>query len=104
MLLGNNQMHCGRINCRCTHTEGCEKGFIHTRYVDRKEKIRKGEKQVVETWYDGVLFCSVCDPERSQIQRTSTSSEEMAQRLRERSKYKHAENYEQKELEKTRTL
>lgn len=104
MLLGNNQMHCGRINCRCTHTEGCEKGFISIRYVDKQEKIRNGERITIETWYDGVQFCSVCDPERAHIQQSSTSSEEMAHRLRERSKYKHAETYEQKESEKTRTL
>lgn len=104
MLLGNNQMHCGRINCRCTHTEGCEKGFISVRYLDRTEKIRNNEKVIIETWYDGVYFCNVCDPERAHIQQTSTSSEEMAHRLRERSKYKHAENYEQQEVAKTRTL
>lgn len=104
MLLGRNQNHCGRLNCRCTHTEGCEKGYISIRYVDRQEFIKKGEKITKEVWYDGAVFCSVCDPERAHIQQTSTSTEEMGQRLRERSKYKHAENYEQKESEKTRTL
>jgi hypothetical protein len=104
MLLGNNPNHCGRLNCRCTHTEGCEKGFIAIRYVDKQEKIRQGQKIVVETWYDGVHFCSICDPERAHIQQSSQSSEEMGQRLRERSKYKHAENYEQKESDKTKTL
>lgn len=104
MLLGNNQMHCGRVNCRCTHTEGCEKGYIWVRYLVKEEKNRKGEKIVVETWYDGVQFCSVCDPERAHIQKTSKSSEELSYRLGQRSKYKHAENYEQTESEKTRTL
>lgn len=97
-------MHCGRINCVCTHTEGCVKGFIHTRYVDRKELIRNGEKKVVETWYDGVLFCPTCDPERAHIQNTSRSSEEMTQRLRERSSLKSSDYYDKEEASKTRTL
>ena len=104
MLLGQNQNHCGKLNCRCTHTEGCEKGFIHIRYLDHQERMNKGEKIVVEKWYDGVQFCSVCNYERAAIQNTSVSTEEMGQRLRERSKYKHAENYDNKESEKTRTL
>jgi hypothetical protein len=104
MLLGNNPMHCQRINCRCTHTEGCERGFIYIRYAHITERIVNGEKNSTETWYDGVRFCPVCDPERAHIQKTSTSSEELGYRLRERSKYKHAENYENQEAQKTRTL
>lgn len=104
MTIGRNQNHCGRLNCRCTHTEGCERGFISLRYADYQEKIVKGEKIEVVTWYNGVQFCSVCEPERAHIQNTSITSEELGQRLRERSKYKHAENYENKESEKTRTL
>jgi hypothetical protein len=96
--------HCGRINCICTHTNGCVKGFIDTRYVDKKELIRKGEKIVVETWYDGVLFCPTCDPERAYIQNTSRTSEEMTQRLRERSSFKQEETYKNNESSKTRTL
>lgn len=96
--------HCGRINCICTHTGGCVKGFIDTRYVDRKEVIRNGEKKVVETWYDGVLFCPTCDPERAYIQNTSRTSEEMAKRLRERSSFKQEETYKNNESSKTRTL
>lgn len=97
-------MHCGRINCVCTHTDGCVKGFIYTRYVDRKELIKNGEKKVVETWYDGVLFCPTCDPERAHIQNTSRSSEEMTQRLRERSSLKSSDYYDKEEASKTRTL
>ena len=97
-------MHCGKLSCICTHDNGCEKGFIWTRYPDRKEVIRNGEKKVVETWYEGVLFCPTCDPERAYIQKTSRTSEEMAQRLTERSKYKQEETYKNNETSKTRTL
>lgn len=97
-------MKCERTNCICTHTEGCEKGFIFTRYKDVKEIVREGEKKTIETWYDGVLFCPTCYPERAFIQRTSQSSEEMSHRLRERSSLKSTENYEKSEESKTRTL
>lgn len=96
--------HCGKINCLCTHTDGCIKGFIYTRYSDKKEIKVNDEIKVIETWYDGVLFCPTCDPERAYIQQSSRSSEEMAQRLRERSRYKAEETYNNNEASKTRTL
>ena len=64
----------------------------------------KGKLQKIEQWYDGVQFCPVCDPERAHIQATSQSSEEMADRLRNRSQFKASENYERQEASKTRTL
>ena len=99
-----NENHCRRINCRCTHTDGCERGWIWTEYIDRQEKKVNDEIVVVQKVYEGVLFCPVCDPERAHIQKTSKSSEELAERLRERSKYKSAENYERQEANQTRTL
>ncbi len=93
-------LHCGRTACRCTHTEGCEKGFIHVRYVSRKWiKTKTGNKEI-EKWYDGVVFCKVCDPERAHIQETSRSTEELTERLRARSNNK-SNTYEES---KTRTL
>lgn len=103
-MLGQNQNHCRRPNCRCTHTDGCERGFISVIYVDEKVRYVNGEKKTVRTQYDGVEFCEVCDPERAYIQKTSKSSEELAERLRARSSYKSAENYERTEASKTRTL
>ena len=96
--------HCGRAGCFCTHTNGCERGYIFIRYKDTKIVKRKGEEIIKETWYDGVTFCSNCDAQRAHIQKTSVTSEEFGQRLRERSKYKSAENYETQEANKTRTL
>jgi len=97
-------MHCGRTNCICTHNNGCEKGFIWTRYADKKYIQTKEGQKVVETWYEGVLFCPTCDPERAYIQKTSRSSEEMTQRLRERSSLKSSDYYDKEEASKTRTL
>ena len=95
---------CSKTNCMCTHTDGCVKGFISIRYVDRKKIMRNGIQTETETWYDGVEFCPTCDPERAQIQRTSKSSEEMAERLKNRSQFKVSENYDKQEASKTRTL
>ena len=82
----------------------CENGFIQIRYKDSVKKMYKGEEIVVETWYDGTRFCPVCDPKRAHIQNTSTTSEELGQRLRELSHYKSAENYDKQEASKTRIL
>lgn len=96
--------HCMRNACKCKHVD-CVKGFIETRYVTTKEiRTREGETKTVETWYDGVLFCPTCDPERASIQRTSASPEEMRERLNNRSHFKAVENFEKEEASKTRTL
>jgi len=95
---------CHRVNCYCTHTDGCEKGYIWVRYKHTEKRVREGKQIVIETWYDGVRFCPVCDPERAHIQNTSTSSEEMAERLRNRSTLKSSDNYDKEEATRTRTL
>ena len=95
---------CKNPECRCEHID-CDNGYIFTTYVSKTEnKARNGEKIVVETEYEGVLFCPDCDPERAHIQSTSSSSEEMARRLNERSPIKRAEIYEKQEASKTRIL
>ena len=96
--------HCGRISCRCTHSEGCVKGFIETNYVTKKYIDTPVGQRLIETKYDGVVFCAVCDPERAHIQNTSRSSEEMTERLRARSNAKSSDNYQREEASKTRTL
>jgi guanylate kinase len=95
---------CKREGCQCSHTD-CDNGYIFTTYVTKTErKARNGEKIVVENEYEGVLFCPDCDPERAHIQSTSSSTEEMARRLNERSPHKRAEIYEKQEASKTRIL
>ena len=100
----NIDNHCGRAGCRCTHTENCERGWIFITYKSKDKKRINGKEIVVEKEYEGVQFCPVCDPERAYIQSTSQSTTEMHQRLRERSNYKQAENYEKQEQGKTKVL
>lgn len=95
---------CHRVNCLCTHTDGCVKGYIETRYKVVEKRIRNNEPITIEKWYDGVKFCPVCDPVRAHIQETSRSSEEMADRLRALSPNKRAENYEKENEARTHTL
>jgi hypothetical protein len=96
--------HCMRNACPCKHEE-CVKGYIYTTYVSAKEiKTREGEIKTIETEYEGVLFCPTCDPERAHIQRTSASSQEMRERLANRSPINAKENFEKEEASKTRTL
>jgi len=82
----------------------CDNGYVWVRYKNSIKTTFKGEEFIKETWYDGIRFCPVCDPERAHIQNTSTSSEELGQRLRELSHYKSAENYDKQEASKTRIL
>lgn len=96
--------HCMRNACPCKHVD-CVKGFINTTYVSTKEtRTREGEIKITEIEYEGVLFCPTCDPERASIQRTSASSEEMRERLNNRSPLKAKENFIKEEASKTRTL
>jgi hypothetical protein len=95
---------CNKVNCICTHTDGCEKGFIWVRYKHTEKKMRLGKQILIETWYDGVRFCPICDPERAHIQDTSTTSEELAERLRNRSSLRSSDNYDREEATRTRTL
>lgn len=95
---------CTKLNCYCTHTDGCERGYIFVRYKHTEKRIREGKEILKETWYDGVRFCPICDPERAHIQNTSTTSEEFAERLRNRSTLKSSANYDKEEATRTRTL
>ena len=95
---------CKNVNCQCTHTDGCERGFIWVRYKETKVVRQNDEEKTIEIWRDGVKFCPVCDPIRAHIQDTSRSPEEMAERLRARSSLKHAENYEKQDEAKTKVL
>lgn len=46
--------HCGRDACRCTHTEGCDRGWVDMpAYVD----------PVTKQTYAPVQPCPVCRPE-----------------------------------------
>lgn len=95
---------CKSPTCRCEHID-CDYGYIYVTYVTEDiKKARNGEEIVVKNEYEGVKFCPQCDPQRAHIQSTSSSSEEMARRLNERSPIKRAEIYEKQEASKTRIL
>lgn len=95
---------CVKTNCTCTHTAPCEYGFIYSRYRELKISHVKGKTIEQESWYDGVTFCPTCDPERAHIQSTSTNSEQLQERLRNRSQFKVVENYDNVNESRTRTL
>lgn len=49
--------HCGRKHCRCTHTEGCDHGWVEMPdYVD----------PVTKQTYTPVQRCPICRPEHYQ--------------------------------------
>ena len=57
--------HCGRAGCRCTHTEGCDHGWVEMpAYVD----------PVTKQTYQPVQPCPMCRPESYQrLQHDSTN-------------------------------
>lgn len=95
---------CEKVGCICTHLEPCEYGWIEVQHKLTKSFERNGEWIITDTWYNGAAFCPTCDPVRAHIQSSSTSSEELGQRLRQRSDFKVVENYDNQEASKTRTL
>lgn len=56
---------CGKADCRCSHLDPCDKGFIQT-----------GE--------NSVNFCPICDRERHLIVKNAKSGEQQAEQLRAR--------------------
>ena len=102
----NLDMHCGRAGCLCTHTHGCECGWIWTEYVDEKiiKRNNSGARDVIRQTYQGVYPCPVCDPERHSLYLNSKSHEEYTEALRNRGTFKKKKAYEDNERSETRTL
>lgn len=97
--------HCGKSGCICTHSDPCEYGYIWVEYYEDKKTITKdGNTKVVSERFQGVRFCSTCDPERASIQAGSRNSTELGERLRARSKVSKFKAYEEEERSKTRAL
>jgi hypothetical protein len=101
--IGDDKPKCWREVCPCSH-ETCDYGWIAVRYKVIEEKRTKGVSNMIENEYDGVRPCPTCDPERAQIFESSKTSDELTQRLRQRSQFKVVENYDNSEASKTRTL
>lgn len=96
---------CERTNCYCTHSDGCERGWIHVKYSHTTRHLdRQGNWHKKVTWYDGVQPCAICDPERARIFEQAKSSKELGELLRNRSTHKKQAAYEEQEFNKTRTL
>jgi len=101
----NLDNHCGTSNCICTHTYGCEKGWIWRKDTDSKVvTLGNGETKTVTEEREGVYPCPICDPDRHEIFLTSKDSHELFERLRKRGTHQRINSYEQDERSKTRTL
>ena len=85
--------HCGNTGCMCTHTHGCERGWVYGKHYDERN---------VE--YEGVTPCAMCDPDRYEIFLTSKNRHELFERLRNRGKHQRSQAYQDDEQSKTRTL
>lgn len=97
--------HCGVRNCPCTHTHGCERGWIFVEYYDEKiVKTKAGLTDTIKIKYDGVTPCPMCSPDRYEIYKTSKTSWEYHERLRGLSNHNRQSTYENEERERTRTL
>ena len=101
-----NENHCYRTGCICTHTDGCEYGWIWIEYVDEKviKRNTSGARDVIRRKYDGVYPCPICDPDRYQLYISSKSREEYHEELGNRGTFKKKKAYEENERSETRTL
>ena len=96
---------CKRKGCVCSHELPCDYGWINTRYKVVEQKTqRDGTINTIEKWYDGASPCPTCDPERAHIIANSTTSEEVTEKLRQRSAFNHTKIQNEIEESRTRTL
>ena len=99
------EKHCGASGCICTHTDGCDKGWILGKYYeDRVVKLPSGVNSTITETFEGVSPCPMCDPDRYEIFMTSKTRLELFERLRKRGTHQRAKAYEDDEKSKTRTL
>lgn len=98
-------LSCDRTGCICTHTDGCEAGWIWVEYWVDSRGVKCSEfANIPKTRYEGVIPCKNCDYDRWVIWNTSTTSKEYGERLRARSLHNRTKAYENEEQSKTRTL
>ena len=97
--------HCKASGCICTHTGGCERGWILGKYTeDKVVKLSNGIDSTVTETFEGVSPCPICDPDRYEIFLTSKSRLELFERLRNRGTHQRSKAYQDDERSKTRTL
>ncbi len=98
-------LSCDRTGCICTHTDGCEAGWIYIVYWADARGVTCSEfANIPKTRYEAVVPCKNCDYDRWSICNTSNTSKEYGERLRARSLHNRTKAYEREEESKTRTL
>lgn len=79
--------HCGRAGCECSHTDGCEAGWIENRpgmvqadLFDAPEDAQPAAR----VQYDSVRPCPRCAPRRAELIEETADRRRAQQRLRVR--------------------
>jgi hypothetical protein len=81
------------------------KGWIWGNFTDKKfVTLSDKTQEVVIQEYDSVSPCSNCDPDRAEIFHTAKTRWELQEALRNRSKSRRSQNYQDEERDRTRTL
>ena len=97
--------HCGKSSCSCTHSFGCEFGWIWGIEKERKVSRRpNGEEVVVVKQYDVVRPCPNCLPEKAVIFAQASNRRELQEALKKQSLSAKQKDYEETERNKTKTL
>ena len=102
----NLENHCGKTGCMCTHSHGCEKGWIWIEYIDETiiRRNTTGARDAIRRKYQGVYPCAVCDSVRYEIYMNSRTPDEYHDKLRNRGTFKKQPAYDDNERSQTRTL
>lgn len=97
--------HCGKPICICTHTDGCDAGWITSDYWVDRDGVRCEEfDNIQKTKHTGAVPCKTCDYDRWYIWNTSTTTEQYHERLRARGTHTRIKAYETEESSRTRIL
>ena len=89
---------------KCSNSE-CNLGWIYGKYIAVKVvRDRQGNERKIESEYEGVTPCPICDPTRAQIFNSAKSQDELQESLANRSTHKRLDAYKRSEDSKTRIL
>lgn len=89
---------------KCSNSQ-CESGWVYGKYIDsRIVRTRDGIDRKIDTEYEGVQPCPVCDPVRAEMIKSAESNEKLQETLQSRSLTKRVEHYKREEDSKTRVL
>ena len=96
---------CNRFPCPCSHTKGCEKGWIWVTFdVPYTYKTPQGEMKEAVKEFEGVKPCPVCDPERARLFKDSFNRIDLMKKLQLRSTSARNAAYDMAQGERTRIL